>query len=385
MDTDDTTSSEKTTAEIAEVVTPEEVSVIPVPETPPIAKIPQTEPIADIAPSDGYGPDGYVETDVFAWANNLVQYKDELKVELFFISKNYVLYKTNLAEGLKKQLEPLFVDEMLEYILEGVDKGLIVRGFEQAEAEEHVLQRTTVAKVDKLRETLGWLKTQEHEIVLFKEEEHDINHMKGVLARVSHAEMKEPFYVAKVLPKSQVMKGRTGWMLRGDKFIPFDADAALRLPSDPQLLVLEQDLYVFSQPKLKTLFGYDAKEQAVAESKIREIEEMYRLSFAEGLGIQNLVKDKKALVKKLQKLDVGKVTQQQILDQAEDMDLNLMPDDSGAIIIMDDKDITKFINLMNEDYMESPVTGERYEIIKKRLLKPDKEEGDSLADIPAGA
>ncbi len=340
---------------------------------------------SDIVPDDGYKPDNYVETDVFAWANNLVQYKDELKVELFFISKNYVLYKTNLADGLKKQLEPIFVDEMLEYILEGIDKGLIVRGFEQAEAEEHVLQRTQVHKVDKLRETLGWLKTQEHEIVLFKEEEHDINHMKGVMARVTHPEMKTPFYVAKVLPKSQVMKGRTGWMLRGDKFIPFDADAALRLPSDPQLLVLDQDLYVFSQPKLKTLFGYDAKEQAVAESKIREIEEMYRLSFGEGMGIQNLVKDKKALVKKLQKLDVGKVTQEQILEQADDMELNLMPDDSGAIIIMDDKDIAKFINLMNEDYMESPVTGERYEIIKKRLLKPDKEEGDSLADIPAGA
>lgn len=348
------------------------------------AEVPERPVEADIVPDDGYKPDDYIETDVFAWANNLVQYKDELKVELFFISKNYVLYKTNLADGLKKQLEPIFVDEMLEYILEGIDKGLIVRGFEQAEAEEHVLQRTQVHKVDKLRETLGWLKTQEHEIVLFKEEEHDINHMKGVLARVTHPEMKQQFYVAKVLPKSQVMKGRTGWMLRGDKFIPFDADAALRLPSDPQMLVLDQDLYVFSQPKLKTLFGYDAKEQAVAESKIREIEEMYRLNFSEGMGIQNLVKDKKALVKKLQKLDVGKVTQEQILEQAEDMDLNLMPDDSGAIIIMDDKDIAKFINLMNEDYMESPVTGERYEIIKKRLLKPDKEEGDSLADIPTG-
>ena len=335
-----------------------------------------------VVPDDGYSLDNYVETDVFAWANNLVQYKDELKVELFFISKNYVLYKTNLAEGIKKQLEPIFVDEMLEYILEGVDKGLVVRGFEKAEAEEHVLQRTQVAKVEKLRETLGWLRTQEHEIVLFKEDEHDINHMKGVLARVSHPEIKEPFYVAKVLPKSQVMKGRTGWMLRGDKFIPFDADAALRLPTDPQLLVLGQDLYVFSQPKLKSLFGYDAKEQAVAESKIREIEETYRLSFGEGLGIQNLVKDKKALVKKLQKLEVGKITQEQILQQSEDLDLGVMPDDSGAIIIMDDKDITKFINLMNEDYMESPVTGERYEIIKKRLLKPEKDEGDSLADIP---
>lgn len=333
--------------------------------------------------NDGFSPENYQETDVFAWANNLVQYKDELKVELFFISKNYVPYKTALAEGLKKQLEPIFIDEMLEYVLEGIDKGLIVRGFEAAEAEEHVLQRTQVHKVDKLRETLGWLRTQEHEIVLFKESEHDINHVKGVLARVSHPEMPKPFYVAKVLPKSQVMKGSQGWMLRGDKFIPFDADAALRLPTDPQLLVIDQDLYVFSQPKLKTLFGYDAKEQVVADAKIKEIEEAYRLSFAEGLGIQSLVKDKKALVKKLQKLEVGKVTQEQILSQSEDLDLGVMADDSGAIIIMDDKDITKFINLMADDYYESPTTGERFEIIKKRPLKPDSD--DEMALPPAGA
>jgi len=340
----------------------------------------------DIVPKDGFEPEGYVETDVFAWANNLVQYKDELKVEVFFISKNYVLYKSALADTLKKQLEPIFIDEMLEYILEGVDKGLIVRGFEAAEAEENVLQRTQVHKVQKLRETLGWLKTQEHEIVVFKESEHDINHMKGVLARISHPELPKPFYVAKVLPKSQVMKGRTGWMIRDNKIIPFDADAALRLPTDPQLLVLDQDLYVFNQGKLKTLFGYDAKEQAIADSKIREIEEVYRLSFTDGMGIQALVKDKKALVKKLQKLEVGKVTQEQILQQSEDLDLGVMPDDSGAIIIMDDKDITKFINLMNDDYMESPVTGERYEIIKKRLLKPDKDEDENpMAQIPAGA
>ncbi len=348
--------------------------------------MPQAEAqTAEVKPATQAPDDGYVETDVFAWANNLVQYKDELKVELFFISKNYVLYKTNLAEGLKKQLEPIFIDEMLEYILDGAEKGLIVRGFEQAEAEELVLQRTQVAKVEKLRETLGWLKTQEHEIVLFKEDEHDINHMKGILARVTHQGGDKPFYIAKVLPKSQVMKGKVGWMLRDNKFVPFDADAALRLPTDSQLLVLEEDLYVFSQPKLKTLFGYDAKEQAIAESKIREIEETYRLSFAEGLGIQNLVKDKKALVKKLQKLEVGKVTQEQILQQSEDLDLGVMPDDSGAIIIMDDKDIAKFINLMADDYYESPTTGERFEIIKKRPLKADSDEDNPLAQLPPSA
>lgn len=318
--------------------------------------------------------DSYQETDVFAWANNLVQYKDELKIELFFISKNYVLYRTAMADGLKKQLEPIFIDDLLDFVLEGAEKGLIVRGFEDAEAESNVLQRTQVFKVEKLRETLGWLHTQEREIVLFKDEEHDINHMKGVLARVSHPEMDKPFYLAKVLPKSQVMKGKQGWMLRADKFVPFDAEAALRLPTDPQLLVLDQDLYVFSQSKLKTLFGYDAKEASIAEAKVREIMEVYGLSFPEGVGMNALLKGKKQLIQKLQKLEVGKVSQEKALEYAEDMDLELMPDDQGKIIIMDEKDLTTFVNIINEDYWESPLTGERYEIIKKRPLKVKDDE-----------
>ncbi len=313
--------------------------------------------------------DAYQETDAFAWANNLVQYKDELKIELFFISKNYVLYRTALSDGLKKQLEPIFIDEVLDYILEGAEKGLTVRGFEEAEAETGVLQRTQVYKVEKLRETLGWLRTQEREIVLFKDDEHDINHMKGVLARVSHPEMEKPFYLAKVLPKSQVMKGKQGWMLRSDKFIPFDAEAALRLSTDPQLLILEQDVYVFSQSKLKSLFGYDAKEASIAEAKVREIMETYGLSFPEGVGLQALLKGKKSLIKKLQKLEVGRVTQEKALEYAEDMDLQLMPDDNGKIIIMDDKDLTTFVNIINDDYWVSPLTGERYEILAKRPLQ----------------
>lgn len=321
--------------------------------------------------------DNYTETDVFAWANNLVQYKDELKLELFFISKNYVLYKTALSDGLKKQLEPLFIDEMLEYVLEGTDKGLIVRGFEDAEGESGVLQRTQVYRVEKLRETLSWLKTQEREVVLFKEEEHDINHMKGVLVRVTHPEMEKPFYVCKVLPKSQVMKGKQGWMLRADKFIPFDAEAALRLTTEPQLLVLDQDLYVFSQAKLKSLFGYDAKEAAIAESKVKEIMETYGLSFPEGVGLQALLKGKKQLIKKLQKLEVGKVTQAKALEYAEDMDLQLMPDESGRVIIMDEKDLTTFVNIINEDYWESPLTGERYEILAKRPLRQKDDEAEA--------
>ena len=51
-----------------------------------------------------------------------------------------------------------------------------------------------------------------------------------------------------------------------------------------------------------------------------------------------------------------------------------MTDGNGAIIIMDEKDLTKFVNLLNDDYMESPMTGLRYEIIKKRELKPPNDD-----------
>lgn len=316
----------------------------------------------------------YHETDVFTFANNLVQYKDELKVELFLFNKNYVVYRTSRSNVLDKQLEPIFIDEMLNYVLDGAEQGLIVRGFEDAEAESNVLQRTRVSKVEKLREVLGWLKSQEHEIELFVEEEHDMKRIKGVVARISHPEMPKPFFVIKALPQSQVMKGKTGWMLRDNKFVPFDADAALRIPTDNQLMVIEGDLYVFSQSKLKALFGYDAKEASIAEAKIREIEENFKLSFSEGQSMQTLIKGKKAAIKKLQKIEPANIKQEDLLDRSDELGVGLMADDDGRIIIMDDKDLLRFVNLLNDDYVESPLTGLRYEIIKKRELKPPDEE-----------
>jgi hypothetical protein len=325
--------------------------------------------------------ENYQETDIFAWANNLVQFKDELKIDLFLINKNYVVYRTSMAEALGKQLEPLFIDEILEAVLEGAGMGLQVRTFEEAEAEENVLQRTLLSNIDKAKEVLNWVKTQEHEIELFVEEEHDFKRIKGIMARVTHKDLKMPAYIFKVLPQSQIMRGKIGWMLRGGKFVPFDADAAVRVPSDNQLLLLDQDMYVFNQAKLKALFGYDAKEASIAKQKVAEIEDNYKLSFDEGLDMNTLVKNKKATIKKLQKLEVGKVKQDDLLAHADEMGVDLMTDDAGAIIIMDDKDMTKFVNLLNDDYMESPMTGERYEIIKKRILKPEDEEEMLLKEV----
>lgn len=322
----------------------------------------------------------YQETDVFAWANNLVQYKDELKFDLFFFNKNNVVYKTTRMKDIDEQMEPIFIDEILEYVLEGAASGLIVRGFEDAEAEENVLMRTRLKKIEKAVEVLNWLKTQEHEIETFSDKEHDIKRMKGVIVRVKHDGLPKPFYVIKALQQSQVIRGKNGWMIRDGKLVSFDADAALRIPPDNQLLVLDGDMYVFSQAKLKSLFGYDAKESYVAEQKVREIEQHFRLSFATGLSFQSLVKGSRATIKKLQKIEPSLIKQDDLVDHADEIGVTMMTDDSGAIIIMDEKDMTTFVNLLNDDYIESPLTGQRYEIKSKRLLKPPSDE-DLLKEI----
>jgi predicted peroxiredoxin len=322
----------------------------------------------------------YEPTDVFQWANYLVLYKDELNIDLFFFNKNGVVYRTNRSNDLEKQMEPLFIYEILEFVLKGAEDGLLVRGLEEAEAEENVLQRTRLSNVEKAGEVLRWVKTQEHEMEIFNDEAHDIKRMKGVIARVAHDGMKT-FYVIKALQSSQVMSGQVGWMLRNGKFVPFDAQAAIRIPEDNQLLVLDQDIYVFSQSKLKSLFGYDAKEAYIAEKKVKEIEAHFKLSFAEGLTLQALVKGRRSTIKKLQKIEPTLMTQDQLLDHADEMGVEMMTDDAGAIIIMDEKDLVKILNLQNDDYVESAVTGLRYEIKAKKPLKVE-ESNEELSMSP---
>lgn len=311
----------------------------------------------------------YEEVDIFAWANNLLEYKEELAIDLFLISKSYVPYKAAISKDLHGQLEILLIDKLLEYIFDGAEMGMTVRGFEKAESEEGVLQRTQVYKVEKAREMLNWIETQEHELETFNEEEHDFGRIKGIVARIRHSRLKTPCYVVKVLPKSNVVPARGGWILRDGKFVKFDAEAAVRIPADNQLLIIDKDLFVFSQPRLKQMFGYDAKDASIAEKKVQEILANFRLSFPEGLTIQSLVAGKKSTIKKLQTVEPTKVTQEQLLHHAEEIDIEMMEDDSGAIIIMDGKDLDTFVNLLNDDYLESPLTGERYEIVKKRPIK----------------
>lgn len=315
----------------------------------------------------------YNEVDIFAWANNLFLYKDKLKVELFLLSKTGVVYRTRYDEALDRQLHPLLIDSILEYVITGAGQGLEVRGFEDGESEDNVLQRVKVANVEKLVEALNWLGKQEADVEMFLEDDHDLKRMRGIIARCTHPELPRPFYVIKALSQGNILKNVGAWTIIGNTFKSLDQGAALRIPADNQLLVVDDDLFVFNQSKLERLFKYNAKKNAVAEKKVRQIEANFKLSFADELDLQTMVKESKALVNKLQKLDPTSVKQDDMLNHAEDLGVELMTDEDGAIIIMNNGDLSKFVNLLNDDYVESGLTGNRYEIKNKKLLRPDEE------------
>lgn len=314
-------------------------------------------------------------TDIFLWTNNTDGIKNQLDVEFFLFNKNYTPYSTHFSNDLNAQIKPLFLFDLINFVNMGAGTGLSVRDFELSEGEENVLLRTDLEKVGRAETLIHLIEKERHDIMEFSQEEHEFKRIKGILARFTHKDdPKKAFYVVKAISQGQVLNGATSWEFRDGKFGSFQADVGLKMPDDNQVLIIDKDIFVFNQSKFEKLFNYEYKKQLLADQKVAEIEKQYKLSFPDGLDMQTLVRERKKIVNKLQKMEIGGVSQEQALEYADTMQLELMTDDAGAIIIMDGNDLDTFVNLINEDYITSEITGKRYEIKSKKLLDdPDGE------------
>ncbi|MFZ2125444.1 MAG: Kiwa anti-phage protein KwaB-like domain-containing protein [Candidatus Saccharimonadales bacterium] len=313
--------------------------------------------------------------DIFLWANNTDGIKKELNVELFLFNKHYTPYSTNFNSELNSQIKPLFLYDLINFVTLGAGTGLSVRDFELSENEDNVLLRTDLAKVGRAETLIHLIEKQRSDIVEFSEQDHEFKRIKGILARFTlTGQPDKTFYVAKLISQGQVINGSTAWEFRDGKFGAFQADVGLKMPADNQVLIVGNDIFIYNQSKFERLFNYDYKKQALADKKVEEIAKLYKLVFPDGMDLQSLVRDRKKTVNKLQKIEVGAVTQEQAIEYADQMKLELMTDDNDAIIIMDGNDLDMFVNLINEDYITSEITGKRYEVKAKRLL--DDPEGE---------
>lgn len=317
--------------------------------------------------------------DVFHWANEVDEIKNNVSVELFLFNKNYTPYKVRYSDTLTNSVKSLFMNEAIKYIIEGADKGLECREYERSDGEEKIVYRTKLDKVGRAETLLHLIENEYKDIDFFSDNEYEFKKIKGIIAKFSYPDSESGdmkcFYIAKGISASSALKGGSSWELNGESFEPFSAEVALKMPDDNQVAIVDDNVVIFNQKKFEVLFQYDYKAQVIAEEKAKELTEKYKLSFAEGLTLDALLADKKPALKKVQAMSVeDEMSQEQLIDYADQMQLELMTDDDGSIIIMDDKDLTMFVNLINEDYYVSPVNGRRYEIKSKKLL--DEAEGE---------
>ena len=312
-------------------------------------------------------------TDIFLWANQTDAVKNELTLELFVFNKNYTPYAVNLSKNLDTQTRAMFIYDLVNTVNFGAGTGMSVRDFELSEAEENVLLRTELSKVGRAETLIHLIEKERGDIVQFSETEHEFKRIKGVILKVTRPDGKH-FYVAKAVQQSGVLPGAVSWQLSGGTFAAFEPEVGVKLPSDNQVLIIDGDIFVFNQPKFEKLFQYEYKKQLLADKKVEEIMDAYKLSLPEGLDLQALVRDKPGIENKLQKLEIGSIPQEQAIEYADTMQLDLMTDDNNAIIIMDGRDLDMFVNLINEDYITSELTGKRYVIKSKKLL--DEPEGE---------
>lgn len=312
-------------------------------------------------------------TDIFLWANQTDAVKNDLTLELFLFSKNYTPYEVSLSKSLESQAKAMFILDLVNTVNFGAGTGMSVRDFELSEAEENVLLRTDLEKVGRAETLIHLIEKERNDIVQFSETEHEFKRIKGIILKATRPDGKH-FYVTKGVQQSNVLPGAVSWQLNGGTFAPFEPEVGVKLPSDNQVLILDGNIFVFNQPKFEKLFQYEYKKQLLAEKKVEEILNAYKLSLPDGVDLQSLVRDKPGVVSKLQKLEVGGISQDQAIEYADTMQLDLMTDDNQAIIIMDGRDLDMFVNLINEDYITSELTGRRYVIKSKKLL--DEPEGE---------
>lgn len=313
--------------------------------------------------------------DIFNWANQLDARKNDVQVELFVFNKNYTPFYMRVSGELEAQLKPLFLLDYINFVNLGAGTGLSVHDYETAETEDNTLLRTDQSNVGRADTLIHLIEKERHDIQDFSEFEHEFKRLKGMLARFTFpGQSGKTFYSVKAIQQSSAIKGALSWELSDDTMRPFQADVGFKVPADNQVLIVDGSIFIFNRPKFERLFQYERRKELVANERVKQIEAAYKLSFADGLDLASLVREKKSVMNKLEKLEVGEVSQEQALAYADEVGIDLMTDDAGAIIILDGGDLSKFVNLINEDYIVSEITNRRYEITRKKLL--DKPEGE---------
>ena len=316
-------------------------------------------------------------TDIFHWANNVDGSKDELQIDMFVFSKNYTPYSLSTSPKLDGRIRQLFLVDVISTIETGAATGMAIRDIQKQDTNENALDFVELEKVQNAQSVIELIQFGEETLEIFSEEDHSIRRMRGIVARFRYKDKRRtPFFIIKYLQASASLPQSAALEIDANNMLDdMKAHAAISIKGGFETLIVKDTVFVFNERKFVQTFNYDAKKRVELDGKIAELNKHYKLAFPEGLSMYAIAYENASLADSLLRCNPGLLTQDQIIEQADEFGLALMTDDSNAIIIMDKRDASMFANLLNDDYLESNGTGAHYLAIKKKevLATEDKQ------------
>lgn len=311
-------------------------------------------------------------TDIFQWANSVDAVKENIQIDLFVFTKNYTVYSLAHNPKLDGRLRQLFLLDIIGTVETGGATGMAIRDIYKDDNVENAIDFVPVERVPHSQEVIEQIAFGEKDILVYREADHEIAKMHGIVARFTYPKnsrpgKNKPFYIFKQLQSSSTMTSAKALEIDANSQLnEMVAQAAITIRPGTEVLAIGDTLFVFNIARFTTLFKYDVKKRAALDAIIGDLTKKYKLAFPEGLSMHALAYETADLANKLLRCEPGLLTQDQIIEQADAFGLALMTDDAGAIIIMDKRDATMFANLLNDDYVDSDATGRNYLAIKKK-------------------
>ena len=312
-----------------------------------------------------------IKPDPFLWVNNIDGIKKEFNVELFLFNKNYTPYAAQISSEMQRQLPAIFLYDIINALYLGSATGMSVVDIINATSDknQNVLCHVKIENVGRAETLIHLIETRRDDIVQFDELEHNFKRIKGVVARFTRPDI-ATFYVIKLIKQTETVHSGLCWQIDNGVFDAMKPQVAFKIPTDNQVLIVGNDIFVFNQAKFATLFKYDVRALKEAEQKGAEIDKKFKLNMPTiGQGIAFMATSKSSLLKKLLAVDVGLITQDDVVEIADEMQIELMTSDDGAIILMDDKDVNVFLDILLDNFMQSDTTGNHYLVKNKKPIE----------------
>lgn len=314
-------------------------------------------------------------TDIFQWANNIDAMKRELQVELFLFNKNYTPYSLPYGDMTRDQLKPAFLWGLINDVNLGAGTGLQVKPLEEFDPNSQMITYTELGKVGRAETLIHLIETQRNDIVQFSQEEHEFKRIQGIVAVYTHpVDRSIKFYVIKQLkPGDSISSGLAMQVAKGELNI-MEPQVVLKMPVDTQMMITGGEIFIFNERKFVKLFNYDLQTIMETDRRSEILSQQYKISMPENMfdDLGQYIRDKGSNIKKLLDVNLNKLPDQEtLLNIADNMAVDLMTDDNGAIILFDNADVGKLLDLINDNYLSSE-TGSHYLAKSKKSLDPEE-------------